>query len=110
MNILLEKTVEAGIVVMEPGKCMPINTTLSAPLGTPIANFIGSFWGLSPYLIVGAIVALTFGIIIFATTDKTSRLLRGLAIVAFAGVGAWLVAMLAFVLTGNLPLVEGCPF
>ena len=104
MNILASD----GIVVA--GKCIPSNDTLSAAVGTPLADFIGAFWGLSPWFIGGVVVVLAILAIINAMNDKAPKFIKGIAIAVGVAVGIWFILMLYFVVTGNLPDVEACPF
>lgn len=109
MNInALTDAVTNGIVYA--GKCIPTNDTLAEPLGGPLGDFIGGFWGITPYVIIAMLVVLAFGGIVSALTDKAAKYFKGMMWVAGIAIGVWFIAMLIFVITGNQPEIEGCPF
>ena len=109
MNInALTGVVADGMVYA--GKCIPTNDTLAEPLGTPLSNFIGSFWGITPYVIVAMLVVLAIAGIVSSLTDKAAKFFKGMMWVAGIAIGVWFIAMLIFVVTGNQPDVPGCPF
>lgn len=92
------------------GKCIPMNDTLAAPLGTPLGDFIGSFWGLTPWVVGAMLVALAFAGLFSALTDKAAKFMKGMFWVAGIVIGVWFIAMIIFVITGNQPDVPFCPF
>ena len=100
--------VENGIVYA--GKCIPMNDTLAVPLGTPLGDFIGGFWGLSPWIIGGVLIVCALAGVISALNDKAQKFFKAMLWVAAISVGVWFVAMIIFVMTGNQPDIPACPF
>lgn len=108
MSATIPDSVISGIVLA--GKCIPMNDSLAAPLGSPLAEFIGAFWGMTPYVVAGMLVILAFAGIFNAMTDRAARFMKGMMWVAGTVIGVWFIAMLIFVLMGHQPDVPGCPF
>lgn len=104
----MNTTIVQGIVSM--GKCMPSNDTLAKPVGAPLSEFAGAFWGLSPWVIGGVVIVLAILAIINTMNEKAPKYIKGIMIALGVGLIAWFGLMLYFVLTGNLPTVEACPF
>lgn len=104
----MKTAISEGIVYA--GKCIPMNDTLAAPLGTPLGDFIGGFWGLTPWVVGAMLVALALAGIFSALTDKASKFIKGMVVVACIVIGVWFLAMIIFVITGNQPDIPACPF
>lgn len=106
--IALPDAVTNGIVFA--GKCIPSNDALATPLSGPLVWIAGAFWGLVPYIIAFAVVALVLIIIATSMKETAKKWMIAIAIVVAVPVAAWLIMLIYFSLTGNLPDVAACPF
>jgi hypothetical protein len=109
MNVnAVPDAVNSGIVYA--GKCIPYNSTLADSLGAPLSDFIGSIVGVFPWIIAAMLVILAVAAIVNSFTDRATKFIKGIGIVALVAVGIWFIAMIIFVAMGNQPEIEGCPF
>lgn len=99
----------AGIIVYA-GKCVPSNTTLSAPLAKPFEGLIGAVYGLQPWIITAVAVILAILAILAIRSDKMSVWLKALAWVLLVPIVLWFGLMVYFIVTGSLVDVAACPF
>lgn len=96
--------------IVHAGQCIPSNDTLAEPVKAPFSELAGAFWGITPYVVIGIIVAGVILVIFNALGDKPQKWIKGMIIALSISLAAWFLVMIYFVITTGLPDVAACPF